>query len=830
MAYTLADHKRRFAKSTTGYYTLTLDDMPNAGKYAMQAVSVLPNKMRDVVIKGWLKIANGVPAYGLYMHDIERADAWVRQLVQPFLDNPLPLDLNASDDDIITLAKNTAEKFEHGMTRFGWDENRVRQKAAAMGVDWGTQFTKQIENGWDGAILARLCDPKWWKRHFNRALCRRLEHVYRAHCNLVHKRKWLYVSDDTLMRRRQQKARNAATMQAVLLVNELGQEFQLSELVEKSNANPAIRRAELMVRIAGFETIAQDLGHCGEFITLTCPSRFHRAHHLSGSENSKYDGSTPREANAYLNKVWGRIQAALKREDITIYGFRVVEPHHDGCPHWHGLFFMDKDHSKRFRQIVARYACREDREELGLTYFETDTERRQRAREIQAEQLARDEKAQSINTISGSLKLEADFWKQADWRVFQGVGARVDFKAINWKKGTAAGYIAKYIAKNIDGKNNYGESVGDDYEADGTMSAIDTAERVDAWASLWGIRQFQQIGGAPVTVWRELRREFHDNTFDDSDIIVAARAADLGDWGKFTQVMGGVSVKRSERPVQLYKELPMYNGEVWKNRYGEPMDKAIRGVLDLSTGEIRFTRIHEWELVSKNGAIAPAWTCVNNSTNLPETDIFVKKRKETPIDYDYFKAKISGSLTPEYRATMKAMAADANEMLDGYAPASMTAFVKAERDLAVAELAKIRIFEETSLLPNGKTVEEQAHINFERHTRSQKMSQQAQKEYAVQAEIAKQTREQRDYLAMLDTLLPPVWTLTPQYQSEQQQQAELRQQYQQYKQPEPRPRKFNAPKQYDTLASLTAETNKLLAQIDQQIDALWDWDFKNLNF
>src|SRR2546428_412907 len=59
-------------------------------------------------------------------------------------------------------------------------------------------------------------------------------------------------------------------------------------------------------------------------------------------------------------------------------------------------------------------------------------------------------------------------------------------------------FFAKYVAKNI---------------GDGTIELdrngnekITKEMRVDAWAGLWGIRQFQPLGQPPVTGYRELRR------------------------------------------------------------------------------------------------------------------------------------------------------------------------------------------------------------------------------------------------------------------------------------------------------------------------------------
>lgn len=394
-----------------------------------------------------------------------------------------------------------------------------------------------------GAV-ERLKDPIWWRRAIRVQHGRTVEQVGR-NLGLVHKGAGIYSSDETLFRRRGQKTRNRRMLEEVLAVNEEGQEFTIAELSDLSVSNPVIRRGELMTRIAGFETVADDLGHVGEFITLTCPSRFHshtivkNGGRVFSVENKKYDGSTPRDAAAYLQGVWARIRAKLARHNVRLYGFRVAEPNHDGCVHWHLLVFMPAWARRRVRHVFTRYGLEDSPKEPGATEH------------------------------------------------------RVTFKAIDKSRGTAAGYIAKYIAKNIDGFGIEADLYGN--------CSNDAAERVDAWAACWGIRQFQQVGGPPVTVWRELRRI----EGEESGILETARdAADKGDWAAFVQAMGGPLCPRSSHPVRVARLADIQTvdestGELLKrtpltNRYGEPAAPRVVGV---SVGDvIHLTRWREWEI------------------------------------------------------------------------------------------------------------------------------------------------------------------------------------------------------------------------------------------
>lgn len=411
--------------------------------------------------------------------------------------------------------------------------------------------------------VIRMFTESWWRNRLRRVASAWREHLQIAVGN-VSKKKHAYASKNCVTDWREQKRRTREFLKGLDLEDEDGNRISLIEKYDGSVANPAIRRCELMTRIRGFENICNELGYVGEFYTVTAPSKYH-ATTKAGYRNSKWNGASPADTQSYLTGLWARIRAKLHREEIRIFGIRVAEPHHDGTPHWHMLMFMLPEDVERVRHIIRDYAWEQDRHEL------------------------RSDKAKK---------------------------ARFHAEAIDPEKGSATGYVAKYISKNIDGYALDGER---DDESGELLK--ETAPAVSAWAARWHIRQFQFIGGAPVTVYRELRRLADTETAHGLSVEFAAvhDAADAGDWAGYVNAQGGPFVRRDDLQVRT-----LYEPRAEFNQYGEET-VCIRGVYDSAVGVDTpiLTRLTQWKIVPKRavdlavdvkGAPAPSRSSVNNCT------------------------------------------------------------------------------------------------------------------------------------------------------------------------------------------------------------------------
>lgn len=459
------------------------------------------------------------------------------------------------------------------------------------------------------AIL-RMCSPDWWGRKIWRLRCDWRENQLRA-IGAVHKKAHAYVSASSLMEWQEQRRKNRDFFKSHELVDEDGNVSSLEDMINKSTSNPAIRRHELMARMAGVELVAQQRGDVGIFLTITCPSKYH-SNIQSGHHNAKWNHTTVAQAQQYLCRVWNRATAKLKREDLRPYGFRVAEPHHDGTPHWHTLLFMPQAEVKATVAILREYFIKEDRAELG-----------------------------------------------------RNTGARFKSKKMDPRKGSATAYIAKYISKNIDGHALAGEL---DDESGKPLN--ETAKYAMAWASLHRIRQFQPMGQPPVTVYRELRklsnqitaRQKIANTFKRGAAMLAdpamdavCAAADVGCFATYILRQGGVLIPREDYVVRL-----AYQDADEMNAYCETPEKVF-GVWSPRLGEISriCTRLVKWTIRAKSKAttgaksgpglgvdVSPsptgdAWSSVNNSTEdekitdfPPDVEAMTEESEEEIFDFD----------------------------------------------------------------------------------------------------------------------------------------------------------------------------------------------------
>ena len=387
---------------------------------------------------------------------------------------------------------------------------------------------------------ARMLDATWWRR----ALRKRFQTVEHAaiKAGCVHKRAAPYVSDEAMRRHQRHAQRIAKLLESLEAVNETtGEILPLDEAAATSFANPEIRRVAMLACVKGLEARATELGLVGVFLTITCPSRMHARLSMSGEQNPHYDGTSPRAAQNYLaRKVWNAATRKLKHQGIApdsgYFGLRVVEPHHDATPHWHLLAFVEPRHLEAFLTTLRDYALKDSGNEPGAQ------ER------------------------------------------------RFNFKRIDPKKGSAVGYVAKYVSKSIDG-----HGVGEDLETGDPASA--TAARIVVCARIWHWRQFQFFGVGALTPFRELFRL--DRVPEPLEALLSKlwQAAKDGDFAAFLRARDA----RQSRLTTLRESRP-------SRRYPGELAHRLRGiVLHGDAGPVPIvTRPDDWSIRLRPGLDRPS--------------------------------------------------------------------------------------------------------------------------------------------------------------------------------------------------------------------------------
>lgn len=391
---------------------------------------------------------------------------------------------------------------------------------------------------------------------------------FAAAFGLIGDQKWqsTYVSKGGLRFYIKQQINNHKFLSLSSIVNNsTGVRVNLMDVYLSSISNPEKRAIELRVRAKGAEKIAKDLGYSGLFVTATLPSRFH-------ANSNTYDGSSVRDGLRWFLKRWEVTRAMLHKHKVKYFGIRCSEPHADSTMHGHFVIFV----------------APEDEETL-------------------------------IRIMRGSwVNCEPDDAKGNGWRI-----GRFNYKKLDPSKGSAVSYITKYIAKNIYSDDDVTKS--DENE---NLSLKDNVNHVRAWASTWGIRQFQFFGLPNVTVYRELRRVKNNELKGlgvpvSPDLRKVIEFCGLGDFAEYI---------RQQTPTADEADVFKWAYEV-KNEYYVNEDKEwcrkVVGVSSLRSRTDVVSRLESWTVdkgqwdgaakfdpnfgsAEGGGGADPSWTTKNN--------------------------------------------------------------------------------------------------------------------------------------------------------------------------------------------------------------------------
>lgn len=209
-----------------------------------------------------------------------------------------------------------------------------------------TKSLASLEHIWKPLKAYRHARLEPRLRRYLRQAAHQQSEMFALTLRLVHAGGQEYASAMSHRRREQQLITAQEWAEQTEVVTSAGDRVILAQIIKNSKSQ---RIAQIYKWAKGLETHSRGLGLIPMFLTITCRPEHHPN---PGNRNNNWDGTTPAEAQTALMNKFAILRAILAKDDITLSGPRVAEPHKDGCPHGHMLAFVRPEDCVRIEEAI----------------------------------------------------------------------------------------------------------------------------------------------------------------------------------------------------------------------------------------------------------------------------------------------------------------------------------------------------------------------------------------------------------------------------------------------------------------------------------------------
>lgn len=202
----------------------------------------------------------------------------------------------------------------------------------------------------------KMCDTTWWRRRLRKKHERDAEEAFIRVGQIDptgHVRS-PWISDEALFRGRAKDDLMVQIGACIKGISDDGLEVTCDKLFDRQARNGR-QYAELMARCSGLKALAEERGDTYPIlVTITAPSRFHPTttwHPGTGRgprrRNPRWDGSTPRDAHAWMQENWESFNDWKRHSGIGPYWVMGVQPMVDQTPHYHLVMYLKNANEAR---------------------------------------------------------------------------------------------------------------------------------------------------------------------------------------------------------------------------------------------------------------------------------------------------------------------------------------------------------------------------------------------------------------------------------------------------------------------------------------------------